>query len=64
MFSFKSIASLVICLLMVFALLFVDWSTLLHKRKLTPRFNIWNASGDKHGRRPAVHAKHARAKVT
>jgi membrane protein YqaA with SNARE-associated domain len=42
MFSFKSIASLVVCLLMVFSLLFVDWHTLLRKKELTFKFDIWN----------------------
>jgi uncharacterized membrane protein YdjX (TVP38/TMEM64 family) len=42
MFSVKSIISLVVGLAMVFAVLFVDWTTLLQQKKLTLRFNIWS----------------------
>lgn len=45
MFSVKSMISLVLGLAMVFALLFVDWTTLLNKKKLTLKFSIWQ-----HGR--------------
>ncbi len=42
LFSVKSILSLVVGLAMVFAVLFVDWTTLLQEKKLTFRFNIWS----------------------
>lgn len=42
MISWKSILGLVIGLAMVFALLFIDWRTLLQKKKLTLKFDIWN----------------------
>jgi uncharacterized membrane protein YdjX (TVP38/TMEM64 family) len=41
LFSLKSILSLVLGLAMVFALLFVDWSTLLQQKKLAFKFGIW-----------------------
>ena len=39
--SFKSIAGLVLGLLLVFAILFIDWRTLFIKKKLHLKFNIW-----------------------
>ena len=38
--SWKSISGLVLGLLMIFALLFVDWQTLFTRKKLRIRFNI------------------------
>ncbi len=40
--SWKSIAGLVGGLILICALLFIDWRTLLQKKKLKLRFNIWN----------------------
>ncbi len=42
LFSLKSILTLLLGLAMIFALLFVDWVTLIHKKKLILEFNIWN----------------------
>ena len=39
--DWKSIVGLVLGLLLLFALLFIDWRTLLQKKKFTLRFNIW-----------------------
>lgn len=39
--SWKSIGSLVLGLLMICALLFIDWFALLEKKKLTLNFRIW-----------------------
>ncbi|WP_298224030.1 small multi-drug export protein [Flavobacterium sp.] len=39
--SWKSIGSLMLGLLMICALLFIDWFTLLEKKKLTLNFRIW-----------------------
>src|ERR1051326_3051898 len=47
--SWKSITGLAIGLLLLFALLFVDWRSLLREKKLRVRFNIWN------GKRGRVH---------
>jgi uncharacterized membrane protein YdjX (TVP38/TMEM64 family) len=41
MFSWKSIAGLGVGLLLLFALLFVDWRSLLQRHRLRLRFNIW-----------------------
>jgi membrane protein DedA with SNARE-associated domain len=41
MVSWKSIAGLIAGLLLVFVFLFVDWRTLLQKKKLVIKFNIW-----------------------
>ncbi|MEP7322459.1 MAG: hypothetical protein ABI761_11090 [Saprospiraceae bacterium] len=40
--SWKSIASLILGLLLLCALLFIDWRTLIQKKKLTLEFKIWN----------------------
>lgn len=40
-FSWKSIASLLLGLLLLFALFFVDWRTLVQKKKLVINFRIW-----------------------
>jgi uncharacterized membrane protein YdjX (TVP38/TMEM64 family) len=42
MISWKSITGLVIGLLMVFVLLFIDWTSLLVRKKVVLKFNIWN----------------------
>lgn len=42
--SWKSVTGLVLGLLMVSALLFIDWHVLLRERKLSFRFNIWAAT--------------------
>jgi membrane protein YqaA with SNARE-associated domain len=39
--SFKSIAGLVLGLLLVFAIIFIDWRTMFLKKKLKLKFNIW-----------------------
>ena len=39
--SWKSIASLVLGLLLLFALLFIDWRTLIQHKKLKLNFKIW-----------------------
>jgi uncharacterized membrane protein YdjX (TVP38/TMEM64 family) len=39
--SWKSIAGLALGLLLIFALLFVDWRTLLQRKKLRLKFAIW-----------------------
>jgi membrane protein DedA with SNARE-associated domain len=39
--SFKSIAGLVLGLLLVFAILFIDWRTIFLKKRLKLKFNIW-----------------------
>jgi membrane protein DedA with SNARE-associated domain len=39
--SWKSITGLVLGLLLIAALLFIDWQTLLQHRKLKVKFNIW-----------------------
>jgi membrane protein DedA with SNARE-associated domain len=39
--SFKSIAGLVLGLLLVFAIIFIDWRTVFLKKKLKLKFNIW-----------------------
>ncbi len=41
MLSWKSIAGLALGLLLIFALLFVDWRTLLQHKKLRLKFAIW-----------------------
>jgi uncharacterized membrane protein YdjX (TVP38/TMEM64 family) len=48
-FSPKSILSLLLGLTMVFALLFVDWATLLQKKKLAFKFSIWNKGAARSG---------------
>jgi membrane protein DedA with SNARE-associated domain len=39
--SWKSIASLVFCLSLLFCLLFIDWRSLIQKKKLVLKFDIW-----------------------
>jgi len=39
--SWKSIASLVVGLILICALLFIDWRTLLRKKKFRLKFKIW-----------------------
>jgi membrane protein YqaA with SNARE-associated domain len=41
MLSWKSIVGLALGLLLIAALLFIDWRTLLQKKKLTLKFKIW-----------------------
>ena len=41
MVNWKSIVGLVLGLLLIFALLFIDWRTLFQHKKLKLRFNIW-----------------------
>jgi membrane protein YqaA with SNARE-associated domain len=41
MINWKSVLGLVIGLLLLFALLFIDWRTLIQQKKFTLRFNIW-----------------------
>jgi membrane protein YqaA with SNARE-associated domain len=45
--SWKSITGFALGLLLVFALLFIDWRTLLIKKKLTFKFNIWKKNVEK-----------------
>jgi len=40
--SWKSIASLLLCLLLIFCLLFIDWRSLIQKKKLVWKFKILN----------------------
>jgi membrane protein YqaA with SNARE-associated domain len=40
-FSFKSIISIVLFLLLLGGLLFIDWRTLIQKKKLLLKFRIW-----------------------
>jgi membrane protein DedA with SNARE-associated domain len=44
MISWKSITGFGLGLLLVFALLFIDWRTLIQQKKLRVKFNIWHAS--------------------
>ena len=39
--SWKSISSLIIGFLLIFALLFIDWRTMLEQKKFRLKFNIW-----------------------
>ena len=39
--SWKTIAGSVVGLILVFALLFFDWRTLLQQKRITLRFSIW-----------------------
>jgi membrane protein YqaA with SNARE-associated domain len=41
MISWKSILSLALGLILVFALLFIDWETLIRQKKLKLKFSIW-----------------------
>jgi membrane protein YqaA with SNARE-associated domain len=43
-FSWKSISSLLIGALLLMAVLFIDWRTLIGKKKLVLKFNIWRRS--------------------
>jgi hypothetical protein len=40
--SWKSIASLVIGLILLCTLLFIDWRSLIQKKKFQLKFKIWN----------------------
>ena len=40
--SWKSIASLLFCLFLIFCILFVDWRSLIQKKKLVLKFKIFN----------------------
>jgi membrane protein DedA with SNARE-associated domain len=40
--SFKSIAGLLLCLFLIFCVLFIDWRTLIQKKKLVFNFKILN----------------------
>jgi membrane protein DedA with SNARE-associated domain len=42
MFSWKSISGVLLGLILVFALLFIDWRTLIQQKKIKLKFNIWN----------------------
>jgi membrane protein DedA with SNARE-associated domain len=50
--SWKSIISLVLGLLLLFAILFIDWRSLIQKNKLVLNFRIWKPGNAKttHGR--------------
>ena len=39
--SWQSITGLAIGMLLIFALLFIDWRTLIQLKKITLKFNIW-----------------------
>lgn len=39
--SWKSIAGLVLGLLLIFSIFFIDWRTLIQQKKLRLKFNIW-----------------------
>ena len=41
MINWKSITGLIIGIILLFALLFIDWRTLLQKKKFTLKFKIW-----------------------
>lgn len=41
LFSWKSIASLMLGLFLLFSLFFIDWRTLIHSKKLVVNFKIW-----------------------
>jgi membrane protein YqaA with SNARE-associated domain len=45
--SWQSITGFALGLLLVFALLFIDWRTLLMKKKLSLKFNIWKENVEK-----------------
>lgn len=47
--SWQSIAGLILALALLFGLLFIDWRTLLMKKKLAFKFDIWKKSGEKRG---------------
>ncbi len=49
MISWKSITGVALALILLFALLFIDWRTLLMKKKIKFKFNIWNKIGEKRG---------------
>jgi membrane protein DedA with SNARE-associated domain len=40
--SFKSIASFLFCLILIFCILFIDWRSLIQKKKLVLKFKILN----------------------
>ncbi|MEP6699899.1 MAG: hypothetical protein ABJA85_01225 [Bacteroidota bacterium] len=41
MLSWKSIVALLLGLILIFALVFIDWRSLIREKKLRVRFNIW-----------------------
>lgn len=41
-FSWQSIASLILSVILLFCLFFIDWRTLIQKKKLVFNFKIWN----------------------
>lgn len=47
--SWQSITGFVLGLLLIAALLFIDWRTLLTKKKLDLKFNIWKRNGENRG---------------
>lgn len=47
MVSWKSIVGLLLGLILIFALLFIDWRTLLQKKKFKLKFDIWNKKKSK-----------------
>ena len=44
MVSWTSVAGLIVGLLLVFVFVFVDWRTLLQKKKFALNFHIWKSS--------------------
>lgn len=49
--SWQSITGFSLGLLLIAALLFIDWRTLLTKKKLQLKFNIWKHNGEKRGKK-------------
>ena len=45
--SWKSIASLIIFIVLLFGLLFIDWRTLIQKKIFLLKFNIWRQKNNK-----------------
>jgi hypothetical protein len=39
--SFRAIAGFSVCILLILALLFIDWKVLFQRKKLTLHFHIW-----------------------
>ncbi|CAN5894828.1 hypothetical protein BH11BAC7_BH11BAC7_08980 [soil metagenome] len=54
MVSWKSITGVILALVLLFALLFIDWQTLLMKKKVKFKFNIWKGNGEKRGNKSPV----------
>lgn len=50
--SWQSIAGLILALALLFGLLFIDWRTLLMKKKLAFKFDIWKKNEEKRGEKP------------